>query len=369
MKSKKKIIIILVSIILIISLIIFLITVVFKDEKDYSKASKKSDEIKKQLDKEYKESLQNQQSFVTKNERTVFFNIYETLKETEESNGTTRILKKKDPNEQGKNGIYGFGVEISLIDKSIDEYMSSKDETRAMLERTSNHTDIELSETKSKVINGKKIYYRGLDYKINGEPCNDLYITFFIEDNLTYLIECRRYDVLTNEELKSLLNIDVSSDIKLSENSNYITIGNNKKIIFEVANSLQDDSYGDFRYFRKKDTLENSNRIEVLYDNMTLNEYMNSLEDSSNYRVASVYRNNSNVELSKINKKTVNGKKFSYRIIKYDDKNGNECQNMYIAYQYEEGSLYKYLYIVEIEHYEVFKDDEINGFLNITIEE
>ena len=143
----------------------------------------------------------------------------------------------------------------------------------------------------------------------------------------------------------------------------YIITENGSKIYFELPNTLTIDtevSDEESVYVEKINDEDESFGAWITEDYDSLDEYLEAVDYSVESKESR--EEYSNISVSDIKTTTVNGKKFSYRLLSYTLYSKNYT-DAYIAYQIEDDSLYT----VEIEGYNLINTEELNKLLTISI--
>ena len=91
----------------------------------------------------------------------------------------------------------------------MNEYMSDLEDTANRRKQNSEYNNVQLSEIKTKTINGNKFSLRTLTYNMGDTEFKDLYIAYEIASESLYTIEVEEFQLLTDEELNGLLNITI----------------------------------------------------------------------------------------------------------------------------------------------------------------
>lgn len=164
------------------------------------------------------QSNKNQNSSVTnKNENTnqatsyivtdygmkVYFDVESTLKEdTSSSDEEYRCFEKLGEDDD-------LTIWIGEEYATMSEFMSDIEDKANRRKQDSEYNNVQLSEVKTKTINGNKFSLRTLTYNIGDTEFKDLYIAYEIASESLYAIEVEEYQLLTKEELNGLLNITI----------------------------------------------------------------------------------------------------------------------------------------------------------------
>lgn len=192
------------------------------------------------------------------------------------------------------------------------------------------------------------------------------------EVNNRYETSTSEYDNVAKTDKKEDKETEKSADNQSDKKSsgsmstNYIFTMNHKKVTFKVADTLREDvEYSDkeIRFYKKesKDG-EYDVDIEIQEEFSTIDEYMESIEESVNRQKSS--GDYTSIELSEVKNKTVDGKKFYYAVIDWKMGDFGEKDACFV-YEIEKDSLYT----IEVEGYESLTEEELNGLLSIDISE
>lgn len=140
-------------------------------------------------------------NYITTNDnKRITFKVADTLKEDRvTSDINCRCFKKANQNDANKDLV----IFISRDSSTVEEYMEE-------LEDYVNNDNVQLSEIKTKTVNGKKFYCRFIDYDMEKTESNEAYFVCEIEEDSLYTVRVEQYNLLTNEELNGLLSIDIS---------------------------------------------------------------------------------------------------------------------------------------------------------------
>ena len=87
--------------------------------------------------------------------------------------------------------------------------MSDIEDKATRRKQNSEYSNVQLSEVKTKNVNGKNFSLRSLTYNMGDTEFKDLYIAYEIASESLYAIEIEEYQLLTDEELNGLLNITI----------------------------------------------------------------------------------------------------------------------------------------------------------------
>lgn len=167
----------------------------------------------------------------------------------------------------------------------------------------------------------------------------------------------------TNNQSNKNQNSSVTNNKTNNQARSHIVTDNGMKVYFDVKGALKEDTSSSDEEYRCFEKLGEDDDLTVWIgeEYATMNEYMLDIEDKANRR-----RQNSeysNVKLSEVKTKTVNGKQFSFRSLTYN-MGDTEFKDLYIAYEIASESLYA----IEVEEFQLLTDEELNGLLNITVE-
>lgn len=145
----------------------------------------------------------NSSYIVTDSGVKVYFNVESTLKEyTSSSDEEYRCFEKI--------GEYDdLTVWVGEEYATMSEYMLDIEDKANRRKQNSEYSNVQLSEVKTKNVNGKNFLLRSLTYNMGDTEFRDLYIAYEIERESLYTIEVEEYQLLTDEELNGLLNITI----------------------------------------------------------------------------------------------------------------------------------------------------------------
>ena len=145
----------------------------------------------------------NSSYIVTDSGMKVYFDVESTLKEdTSYSDEDYRCFEK-------------MGEDADLIVwicedySTMDEYISAIENKAERRKQNSEYSNVQLSEVKTKNVNGKNFSLRSLTYNMGDTEFKNLYIAYEIAGESLYTIEVEEYQLLTDKELNGLLNITI----------------------------------------------------------------------------------------------------------------------------------------------------------------
>ena len=145
----------------------------------------------------------NSSYIVTESGVKVYFNVESTLKEdTGSSDEEYRCFEKIGEDDD-------LTIWVGEEHTTMNEYMSYIEDKADRRKQDSEYSNVQLSEVKTKNVNGKNFSLRSLTYNIGDTEFKDLYIAYEIASESLYAIEIEEYQLLTDEELNGLLNITI----------------------------------------------------------------------------------------------------------------------------------------------------------------
>lgn len=140
---------------------------------------------------------------ITDNGRKVSFFIENTLKEDlSYSDEEIRCIESKD---QRSN----LTIWISENQKTLDEYMSSIEDKVNNMKSNKDYNSIKLSDIRTATVNNKTFSYRVLDFNMEDTEFKELYLAYSIGEESLYVVEVEGYNLLTDNELKGILSIEI----------------------------------------------------------------------------------------------------------------------------------------------------------------
>lgn len=146
---------------------------------------------------------QNRSYIVTDNGMKVSFDVKGDLKEdTSCSDEEYRCFEKIGEDDD-------LTVWIGEEYATMNEYMSYIEDRANRRKQNSEYSNVQLSEVKTKTVNGKEFSFRSLTYNMGNTEFKDLYIAYEIAKESLYAIEVEEFQLLTDEELNGLLNITI----------------------------------------------------------------------------------------------------------------------------------------------------------------
>lgn len=146
---------------------------------------------------------QNRSYIITDYGMKVYFDVRGDLKEdTSSSDEEYRCFEKIGEDD---DLIVWIGEEYS----TMNEYMLEIENKANRRKQNSEYSNVQLSEVKTKTVNGKEFSFRSLTYNMENTEFKDLYIAYEIANESLYAIEVEEFQLLTDEELNGLLNITI----------------------------------------------------------------------------------------------------------------------------------------------------------------
>lgn len=147
---------------------------------------------------------QNRSYIVTDYGMKVYFDVANTLKE-DTSGSSDEEYRCFEKIGEDDDLIVWVGEEYA----TMNEYMSDIEDKANRRKQNSEYSNVQLSEVKTKNVNGKNFLLRSLTYNMGDTEFKDLYIAYEIASESLYAIEIEEYQLLTDEELDGLLNITI----------------------------------------------------------------------------------------------------------------------------------------------------------------
>ena len=135
----------------------------------------------------------------------VYFDVANTLKEDTTSGSSDEEYRCFEKLGEDDDLTIWIGEEYA----TMNEYMSDLEDTANRRKQNSEYNNVQLSEVKTKTINGNKFSLRTLTYNMGDTEFKDLYIVYEIASESLYAIEVEEFQLLTDEELNGLLNITI----------------------------------------------------------------------------------------------------------------------------------------------------------------
>lgn len=147
----------------------------------------------------------NSSYIVTENGKRVSFMVESTLNEDLSVSDTeTRCFDKSVEDEY-------LTIWVGEEYATMNEFMSNLEDKANRRKQNSEYSNVQLSDIKTKTINGKEFSYRTLTYNMGDTSFKDLYLAYEIENESLYSIEVEEYQLLTDKELNGLLNITITN--------------------------------------------------------------------------------------------------------------------------------------------------------------
>lgn len=147
---------------------------------------------------------QNRSYIVTDYGMKVYFDVASTLKE-DTSGSSDEEYRCFEKDEEDNDLTIWIGEEYA----TMNEYMSDIEERANRRKQDSEYNNVQLSEVKTKTVNGNTFSLRTLTYNMGNTKFKDLYIAYEIASESLYAIEVEEFQLLTDEELNGLLNITI----------------------------------------------------------------------------------------------------------------------------------------------------------------
>lgn len=145
----------------------------------------------------------NSSYIVTDSGVKVYFDVESTLKEdTSSSDEEYRCFEKIGEDDD-------LTIWVGEEYATMNEYMSDIEDKADRRKQNSEYSNVQLSEVKTKNVNGKNFSLRSLTYNMGDTEFKDLYIAYEIASESLYAIEIEEYQLLTDKELNGLLNITI----------------------------------------------------------------------------------------------------------------------------------------------------------------